>query len=100
MAGTVNLIEFVASTMEPQLFCEPRLCKAAFRVIDADHDGYITQAGILRRPTILHLAQAESGHPSHATWQADLEAMLMEGPKRASNAKAILESAARPERAD
>ena len=65
--GTINLIEFVASTMEPQLFCEPRLCKAAFRVLDADADGYITQH--------------------------DLEAMLSDGPRRAERAKAILASA-------
>ena len=65
--GTINLNEFVASTMEPQLFCEPRLCKAAFRVLDADADGYISLA--------------------------DLEAMLMEGPRRAERAQAILASA-------
>ena len=65
--GKINLIEFVASTMEPQLFCEPRLCKAAFRVLDADDDGFITVA--------------------------DLEATLMEGPKRKEHARSILESA-------
>ena len=70
--GAINLIEFVASTMEPQLFCEPRLCKAAFRVLDADGDGYITMR--------------------------DLEAMLMEGPRRAERARQILESAEPDER--
>ena len=57
--------------MEPQLFCEPRLCKAAFRVLDHDGDGYITQA--------------------------DLQAMLMEGPRREERAQSILESAERDE---
>ena len=70
--GTVNLIEFVAATMEPQVFCEPRLCKAAFRVLDHDGDGYITQA--------------------------DLQAMLMEGPHRKERAQSILESAEMDER--
>ena len=65
--GSINLIEFVASTMEPQLFCEPRLCKAAFRVLDADGDGYITMS--------------------------DLEAMLTEGPRRSERARHILASA-------
>jgi len=65
--GGVSVIEFVASTMEPRLFCEPRLCRAAFRVLDADSDGYITTS--------------------------DLEVMLMDGPKRAEHAHAILASA-------
>ena len=53
--------------MEPQLFCEPRLCKAAFRILDADDDGYITVN--------------------------DLERMLMDGPHRTESARAILASA-------
>jgi len=65
--GKINLIEFVASTMEPQLFCEPRLCKAAFRVLDSDADGYITRG--------------------------DLEAMITDGPRRREAACAILDSA-------
>ena len=40
-SGEVNLVEFVAATMDPKLFCEPRLCKAAFRVLDSDSDGYV-----------------------------------------------------------
>ena len=35
--GKVNLIEFVAATMEPRVFCEPTLFKAAFRVLGAPH---------------------------------------------------------------
>ena len=31
--GKVNLIEFVAATMEPRVFCQPALFKAAFRVL-------------------------------------------------------------------
>jgi len=65
--GAVNLIEFVASTMEPRVFCEPTLFKAAFRILDADADGWITQA--------------------------DLEGLLTEGPQRAETARAILMSA-------
>ena len=65
--GSINLVEFVAETMDPQLFCEPRLCKAAFRVLDADADGYITCT--------------------------DLEKMLTSGPNRSKTAKEILASA-------
>ena len=65
--GSVNLIEFVAATMEPRIFCEPRLCRAAFRVLDGDGDGFITQP--------------------------DVESMLMESPQRADKAHAILASA-------
>ena len=53
--------------MDPQLFCEPRLCKAAFRVLDADADGYITRG--------------------------DLEKMLIAGPARKATALEILNSA-------
>ena len=35
--GKVNLIEFVAATMEPRVFCKPDLFKAAFRVLGAVH---------------------------------------------------------------
>ena len=65
--GSINLIEFVAATMEPRLFCEPRLSRAAFRVLDADGDGAITQA--------------------------DLEAILTDSSQRAATAQAILQSA-------
>ena len=41
--GNVNLIEFVAATMEPRICHNARLCKTAFRVLDADLDGFITQ---------------------------------------------------------
>ena len=34
--GGINVVEFVASTMEPRVFCEPTLFKAAFRILDAD----------------------------------------------------------------
>ena len=70
--GCVNLIEFVAATMEPRVFVEPRLFRAAFRVLDADGDGWITQP--------------------------DLESMLMESPQRSETARAILQSAAPDER--
>ena len=54
--------------MQPKLFCEPRLCKAAFRVLDWDDDGYLTRS--------------------------DLERMLKEdGTRRPEAARAILESA-------
>ena len=66
-SGKVDLIEFVAATMEPRVFCEPTLFKAAFRILDADADGWITQA--------------------------DLEGLLTEGPQRAETARAILMSA-------
>ena len=70
--GSINLIEFVAATMEPRLYCEPRLSRAAFRVLDADADGAITQS--------------------------DLEMMLIESPQRAARAAAILQSARPDER--
>ena len=70
--GCVDLIEFVAATMEPRVFVEPRLFRAAFRVLDADGDGWITQS--------------------------DLESMLMESPQRSETARAILQSAAPDER--
>lgn len=65
--GSVNLIEFVAATMAPKAFVEPRLFRAAFRVLDANGDGFITQS--------------------------DLESMLVESPQRSETAKAILQSA-------
>lgn len=65
--GAINLIEFVAATMEPRLYCEPRLCRAAFRVLDADGDGAITVS--------------------------DLEALLADSPQRAETARAIIHSA-------
>ena len=68
-SGSINLIEFVAATMEPRLFCEPRLCRAAFRVLDADGDGYITAA--------------------------DLERVLTDSPQRKRTAAAVIRSAAR-----
>ena len=46
--GNVNLLEFVAATMEPRITRDARLCKTAFRVLDADQDGYITQADLER----------------------------------------------------
>ena len=70
--GTINLIEFVAATMDPRLYCEPRLSRAAFRVLDADSDGAITQS--------------------------DLELILADGPQRSKTAAAILESARPDER--
>ena len=54
--------------MEPRIFCEPRLSRAAFRVLDADGDGAISQS--------------------------DLEAVLAESPQRSAKAAAILQSAA------
>ena len=44
--GSVNLLEFVAAAMEPRVYCEPRLARAAFRVLDADGDGFITQGDL------------------------------------------------------
>ena len=44
--GSVNLLEFGAAAMEPRVYCEPRLARAAFRVLDADGDGFITQADL------------------------------------------------------
>jgi len=67
--GKVNLTEFVAATMDPRLFCEPKLCRAAFRVLDADGDGRLTQA--------------------------DLEQFMIETPGRAQMAAAIIQSADR-----
>ena len=65
--GTINLVEFVAATMEPRLYCEPRLSRAAFRVLDADGDGAITHR--------------------------DLETILADSPRRSQTVDAILQSA-------
>ena len=65
--GNVNLIEFVAATMDPRVFCEPSLCRAAFRVLDADGDGWITAT--------------------------DIETLLAPSPSRAQTAKSIVASA-------
>ena len=52
--------------MDPRVFCEPSLCRAAFRVLDADGDGWIT---------------------------ADIETLLAPSPSRAQTAKSIVASA-------
>jgi len=65
--GSINLTEFVAATMEPRLYCEPRLCLAAFRILDANGDGCITQS--------------------------DLEVVLSGSPQCSKTAAAILQSA-------
>jgi Ca2+-binding EF-hand superfamily protein len=65
--GHLTLLDFVAATTEPRVCREPRLARFAFRILDADADGWITQG--------------------------DLEALLTEGPQRAETARAILMSA-------
>jgi len=66
--GVVQLVEFLAATMEPQLHHSPQLCKAAFKILDADGDGFLTAA--------------------------DIAAVLNPSPKREETAAAILASAA------
>ena len=41
-SGTISLVEFVAATMEPRLYMQPGLCRAAFGLLDADGDGVLT----------------------------------------------------------
>ena len=53
--------------MDPRVFCEPSLCRAAFRVLDADGDGWITAP--------------------------DIETLLAPSPSRAQTAKSIVASA-------
>ena len=50
--GEVNLIEFVAATMEPRVFCEPKLFKAAFRVLGAVHAASHSASHSSSRPPI------------------------------------------------
>ena len=66
--GVVQLIEFIAATMSPQLHGSVRLCRAAFRVLDADQDGYLTKD--------------------------DIKAVLAPSPQRDAAAAAILQPAA------
>ena len=65
--GHVSLVEFIAATMEPKVYCRPRHCAAAFGVLDADGDGFITAR--------------------------DVEALLAPGPLRPLRAEAIVRSA-------
>jgi len=44
----VELVEFVAATMEPRLCANPQLMRAAFRLLDSDGDGFITHADVLK----------------------------------------------------
>jgi Ca2+-binding EF-hand superfamily protein len=41
--GHLTLLDFVAATTEPRVCREPRLARFAFRILDADADGFITQ---------------------------------------------------------
>ena len=71
--GNVNLIEFVAATMDPRVFCEPSLCRAAFRVLEANHDmslvvGCRTERRINEcaiRAHAVHALATASLHSSH-----------------------------------
>lgn len=68
--GEVNLVEFVAATMSPRVYTKPSVLRAAFGLLDADGDGWITAA--------------------------DLEVLLSsasESAERASRANALLASA-------
>ena len=64
--GNVNLIEFQAATMDPRLFCEPSLCRAAFRVLDADGDGWITSTDI---ETLLAPSPSRARRPPSRSWR-------------------------------
>ena len=80
--GKVNLIEFVAATMEPRVFCEPALFKAAFRVLDADGDGWITQADIealLHEDVAAHMRE-ERAAAEAAMALSNAEAASVVGP--------------------
>ena len=62
--GKVNLIEFVAATMEPRVFCQPALFKAAFRVLgpppSAPHHCSTAHRGA---------PMATPGRPPHSRWR-------------------------------
>jgi calcium-dependent protein kinase len=62
--GSIDLLEFIAATMDPQVFCEPRLCQTTFQLLDADGDGWITVK--------------------------DIEKMLGDSPNKEETARAIL----------
>lgn len=65
--GAIGLIEFLAATMDPKCKSSEKLCRAAFRILDADGDGYLTEA--------------------------DIATVLSPSPRRDEAAKAILQSA-------
>ena len=81
--GNVNLIEFVAATVD-LVFCEPSLCRAAFRVLDADGDGWITATDIetLLAPSPsraippVDVASARTDGRGHVDFKAFCEVML------------------------
>ena len=74
--------------MDPQLFCEPSLCKAAFRVLDTDGDGVITATDLEqvltnssdRQRTAEEIIEStqkvleESGSAGHADGKIDFQA--------------------------
>ena len=45
-SGSINLVEFVAATMNPSVYAERRMCRAIFGLLDADRDGRITRADV------------------------------------------------------
>ena len=40
--GDLSLVEFVSATMDREVYHSTQLCRAAFKIIDADNDGHIT----------------------------------------------------------
>jgi len=46
--GGINLVEWVAATMDPSIYAEQRMCRAVFRLLDADHDGQISVSDLER----------------------------------------------------
>jgi len=56
--------------MEPRITRDARLCKTAFRVLDADQDGYITQPDLERILLAApgggaEVAASRARHPTH-----------------------------------
>ena len=45
-SGSINLVEFVAATMDPAVYAERRMCRAIFGLLDADRDGRITTTDV------------------------------------------------------
>ena len=44
--GELSLVEFVSATMDREVYHSVQLCRAAFKIVDANNDGYITLADV------------------------------------------------------
>merc|ERR1712224_251686 len=47
-SGEINYTEFLAATAHEQAYLQEDTCKAAFHMLDTDHDGVISKSDLLR----------------------------------------------------